>query len=134
MTDALFISDAHLGLGSREAEREKETRLLKFLDHAGHDTKQLYILGDLFDSWFEYRTVIPKGFHRLFAKLDDLTNNGTAVHYLAGNHDFWMRDFFHEELGMTIHHDAFAVMIGGMRVFLHHGDGLATNDTGYRIL
>src|SRR2546422_11447258 len=106
MTDAYFISDAHLGLGAKEVEREKETQLLEFLDHAGEDAKQLFILGDLFDSWFEYRTVIPKGFHRLFAKLDDLTHNGTVVHYLAGNHDFWMRDYFQDELGMITHHDA----------------------------
>ena len=99
MSKAYFISDAHLGLGSKEEERQKESRLIAFLDAIEEDASQLFIVGDLFDAWFEYRTVILKGFHRLLAKLDECTERGIAVHYLAGNHDFWMKDFFRDELG-----------------------------------
>jgi len=134
MAKTYFISDAHLGLGSREEERAKENRLIAFLDHIRGDARELFIVGDLFDAWFEYRTVIPKGFHRLFAKLDELTEANIPVHYLAGNHDYWMRDFFHDELGMMTHHDPFTTTVDGKKILIHHGDGLATNDTGYRIL
>ena len=129
-----FISDAHLGLGSREEEREKENRLIAFFDHIKNDAREVFIAGDLFDAWFEYRTVIPKGFHRLFAKLDELTEKNISVHYLAGNHDYWMRDFFRDELGMITHYDPITAIIDGKKILIHHGDGLATNDAGYRIL
>ena len=129
-----FISDVHLGLGSSEEEREKELRLVKFLDHLPNDASQLFIVGDLFDAWFEYRTVIPKGFHRLFVALEDLSSKGVLIHYLAGNHDYWIRDFFPEHLGMKTYHDAFDIVVDGKKIHIHHGDGLASNDTGYRIL
>ena len=129
-----FISDAHLGLGSKEAEREKESRLIAFLEHIKHDASQLFIVGDLFDAWFEYRTVMPKGFYRLFAKFDELIQHGITIHYLAGNHDFWMRNFFSDELGIKTYPDGFETTIDGKRIYIHHGDGLSNNDTGYKIL
>ncbi len=134
MGKAYFISDVHLGLESRDRERAKEERLLAFLDSVQTDGSHLFIVGDLFDAWFEYRTVIPKGFHRLFTKLEDLTRHGIAVYYLAGNHDYWIRDFFCDELGMKTFHDAFDIIVNGKKIFIHHGDGLAQNDTGYRLL
>ena len=134
MSVVYFISDAHLGLGSKEEEREKENRLIEFLDFIQSDASTLFIVGDLFDAWIEYRTVIPKGFHRLLAKLDELVQKGIQVCYLAGNHDFWMRDYFRDELGVRIFRDAFDVTIDGKKIFLHHGDGLSDNDIGYKIL
>ena len=134
MPKAYFISDAHLGLGTRNEEREKERRLIAFLDFASQDADQLFIVGDLFDAWIEYRTVIPKGFHRLLTKLEDFTRRGAEVHYLAGNHDYWMRDYFQDELGIKTYSDAFQITIDGKRVFIHHGDGLSPNDMGYKIL
>ena len=134
MSKLYFISDAHLGLGSAEEEREKELRLVKFLDHIKSDASELFIVGDLFDAWFEYRTVIPKGFHRLFTKLEDLTKQGIRVHYLAGNHDYWIRDFFRDNLGMKTYFDAFDITVEGKKILIHHGDGLADKDTGYKIL
>ena len=134
MSKVYFISDAHLGLGTKEEERAKEQRLIGFLDTLLKDASQLFIVGDLFDAWFEYRSVIPKGFHRLLTKLNDLTQRGITVHYLAGNHDYWIRDYFHDELGMKTYHDAFEITIDGKRIFIHHGDGLASNDMGYKIL
>ena len=134
MSNVYFISDAHLGLGTAEEERAKELTLVQFLESIEGDASDLYIVGDLFDAWFEYRTVIPKGFHRLFTKLEDLTRRGIAVHYLAGNHDYWIRDYFSEHLGMKIYHDAFDITVDGRKIYIHHGDGLAQKDTGYRIL
>ena len=134
MPQTYFISDAHLGLGSREEERQKENCLISFLDHIAKDARELFIVGDLFDAWFEYKTVIPKGFHRLLAKLDDLTHQGISVHYLAGNHDYWMKDYFHVELGIKTYLVAFDTMVDGKRIFIHHGDGLANGDLGYKIL
>ncbi len=134
MTKAYFISDAHLGLGPREEEHEKEDRLIRFLEMVSADGDELYILGDLFDAWFEYRTVMPKGFHRILTKLEECTRNGMVVHYLVGNHDCWIRDYFRDEIGMQTHADAFAAEINSRRVYLHHGDGLAKNDAGYLIL
>lgn len=131
---AYFFSDVHLGLGSPEHEKAKENRLLAFLKNILPTTSQLFILGDLFDFWFEYKTVIPKGFHRTLTALQEFTDAGATVHYLAGNHDFWMGDFFRTELGMHLHYEPFEVAIEGKNIFLHHGDGLAKNDTGYRLI
>lgn len=129
-----FISDVHLGLGTKTEEKEKEGRLLEFFDHIRPTATTLFILGDLFDFWFEYATVIPKGFHRTLAALQEFTDNGTAIHFLAGNHDCWMGDFFPSELGVHIYADPFSTTVGGKKIFLHHGDGLASNDLGYKLI
>ena len=134
MPKTYFVSDAHLGIDRKEVEREKERELIRFLDSVQSDGKQLFILGDLFDFWFEYRTVIPKGFHRLLAKLSELVDTGVELNYLAGNHDFWLGNFFEQEIGMRVHAEPFSVTIDGVKFFLHHGDGLAGNDLGYRLL
>jgi UDP-2,3-diacylglucosamine hydrolase len=130
----LFISDVHLGLGTDSEEKRKEDALLRFLRSVQKNTRELFILGDLFDFWFEYRTVIPKGFHRTLAMLQEYTEAGIPVSYLAGNHDFWMKDFFSDELGIKLYRDPVEINIEGKRIFLHHGDGLAGRDTGYRLI
>jgi UDP-2,3-diacylglucosamine hydrolase len=129
-----FISDIHLGLGARDQERQKEDRLLSFLKDILPKAEKLFIVGDLFDFWFEYRTVVPKGFHRTLAALQDLTDHGVLVEYLAGNHDYWIGDFFAAELGMTLRFEPYEVDLQGKRLYLHHGDGLAKNDLGYRMI
>jgi UDP-2,3-diacylglucosamine hydrolase len=134
MEKVYFISDAHLGLGRRHEERAKEDRLLSFLDHIKTDARQIFILGDLFDAWFEYRTVIPKGFHRILSKLDELTRSGIIVHFHPGNHDCWIRDYFRDEIGMIIYNNPFEMTINNKKIFFHHGDGLSNNDIGYKIL
>lgn len=134
MARAFFISDAHLGLESKEKETEKESRLVNFLYYVKKHGTHLFIVGDLFDAWFEYRTVIPKGYHRLLTALEDLTLAGIQIHYLAGNHDYWMGNYFHEYLGMNIYLEPFSVTIDEKKIYLHHGDGLAGRDVGYRIL
>jgi UDP-2,3-diacylglucosamine hydrolase len=131
---AFFFSDVHLGLSDPATEKEKENRLLTFLRHILPSCDRLIIGGDLFDFWFEYKTVIPKGFHRTLAALQEFTDRGVRVQYLAGNHDFWMGRFFQEELGMEVHLDPFETEVGSKRIYLHHGDGLASNDLGYRMI
>ena len=129
-----FFSDVHLGLGSREDDRRKESLLVRFLESIRADARELFIVGDLFDYWFEYRSVVPKGYVRLLGKLAELTDSGIGVSYLAGNHDFWMKNYLSEELGIALFPDPVERVIGGKRFYIHHGDGLLKNDTGYRIL
>ncbi len=129
-----FFSDVHLGLGTKDDDRKREQRVIRFLDMVKHDACELFILGDLFDYWFEYKSVVPKGYFRLFSKLAELRFRGIQISYLAGNHDFWLKGYLTEELGVTIYPDPIERTIGGKRFFLHHGDGLLKNDTGYRIL
>jgi UDP-2,3-diacylglucosamine hydrolase len=129
-----FFSDAHLGLGPKSEELEKEREIVRFLEKVRTDAKELFIVGDLFDFWFEYRTVVPKGYFRLFAKLAELTESGVRVSYLVGNHDFWLRDYFREDLGIEIFLDPIERTFNGKRFYIHHGDGLLKNDTGYRFL
>ena len=134
MQKAYFISDAHLGLESPEKEKEKQKRLIAFFDMAAKDATRLYILGDLFDAWIEYRTVIPKGFHLVLSKLHELSEAGLEIHYLVGNHDFWIRDYFDREMGIKIHFESFGIVLDGRKIYLHHGDGLDPRDHGYAFL
>ena len=129
-----FFSDVHLGLGTREEERRKESALLEFLEAVVRDGQELFIVGDLFDYWFEYESVVPKGYFRLFTKLAELTDRGIKTTYLAGNHDFWIKGYFRDELGMEISLNPIERTFGRKRFYIHHGDGLLKNDTGYRIL
>ncbi|HAL56537.1 MAG TPA: UDP-2,3-diacylglucosamine diphosphatase [Bacteroidetes bacterium] len=134
MPNTYFFSDAHLGIGPREEDRYKERSIISFLEMVRQDGETLFIMGDLFDFWFEYDSVVPKGYFRLFTKLADLTSAGINVSYLAGNHDFWLKTYFRDELGMEVFPDPVDRVIHGKRFYLHHGDGLLKNDTGYRIL
>jgi len=129
-----FFSDVHLGLGSKDHERKKEQRVIRFLNMVKHDGGELFILGDLFDYWFEYRSVVPKGYFRLLSKLSDLRNRGIQISYLAGNHDFWLKDYLSEELGIKIFPGPIERTLSGKKFYLHHGDGLLKKDIGYRVL
>ncbi len=130
----LFISDIHLGLQSREIENRKERLLVEFLKFALENGKELFIVGDLFDYWFEYKRVYQKGFFRTLTALQDLTEAGIKVHYIIGNHDFMHRDFFSSEIGTIMYDDPVAVTIEGKKFFIGHGDGLVKNDMGYNML
>jgi len=132
--DIVFFSDAHLGLGEPDEDRRKEERIIRFLRTVASKAEHLFIVGDLFDYWFEYKTVIPKGHIRLLGALAELRDQGVGITYLAGNHDFWLRSFFPTELGIEICLDPIERIIYGKRFLIHHGDGLLKNDTGYRIL
>lgn len=129
-----FISDVHLGLESREKEKLKESKVVEFLSHAEKNAKEIFIVGDLFDCWIEYKQVVPKGFYKLFTKISDLVDKGIKINYIAGNHDFWKGSFFKDEFGIEICHDHIEREIEGKKFFIHHGDGFAHNDLGYRIV
>ncbi len=129
-----FIADVHLGIEDPAAERAKEARLVRLLDEASADAGRLFINGDLFDFWFEYRRAVPARGLRVLAALHRMASSGIEVHYLAGNHDFALGPYLSEEVGCILHDEAFDVEADGRRFFLHHGDGLAKKDTGYRIL
>ncbi len=129
-----FFSDAHLGIPDMESSRVREMKLVRFLDQIKEDALEIYILGDLFDFWFEYKTVIPKGFSRLFGKLAELTDHGIPVHFFRGNHDIWAFNYLKEELGLTIHRKPITKELLGKTFYLAHGDGLGRGDKGYKFL
>lgn len=131
---AYFLSDAHLGAESREREAAREERLHTFLTSLAGRASQLYIVGDLFDFWFEYRTAIPRRHFATLAVLRALRDAGVAITYLNGNHDFWLGPFLRDELGLRTHSDGLALDLQGHRIWLHHGDGLVGGDLGYRVL
>ncbi len=134
MSALYLISDVHLGLQTPSEEAAKQTRLLALLTRLESDAGRLCILGDLFDFWFEYRHVVPASTLPVLAALQRLTRAGVEVHYLAGNHDFALGRFLTDEIGCTIHLDPVEMTFDGARFYLHHGDGLAGRDLGYRVL
>lgn len=134
MKKVYFISDIHLGFGTKEEDLKREKKLLSFFDNIMGSCSELYIAGDLFDFWFEYRRVVPKGYFRVLSKLSEFVDSGIKVHYLIGNHDCLMRDYFEKEIGLKMYRDEISTEIFGKKFYIHHGDGLAQNDTGYKIL
>lgn len=134
MKNIYFLSDAHLGSLAIEHRRTQERRLVNFLDSIKHKAEAVYLLGDMFDFWHEYRTVVPKGYTRLLGKISELTDLGVEVHYFYGNHDLWQHDYFEKECGMTIHRKEEVVELYGKTFFLAHGDGLGTTERGFRFI
>jgi UDP-2,3-diacylglucosamine hydrolase len=129
-----FFSDAHLGIGTQETDYQKEIRIVSFLETVLKDGKELFIVGDLFDYWFEYRSVVPRGYVRLLGKLAALTDAGVNISYLTGNHDFWMKGYLQEELGIRIQSEPIERIFAGKRFYICHGDGVDPTDRGYRFL
>ncbi len=129
-----FISDIHLGLNSRETEKEKERNLVQFIKYAKENSDELIIVGDLFDYWFEYNKVIQKEFIRTLGALADYSDTGKQIHYIIGNHDFLHKDFFEKEIGVKLYFDQLKIEFNSKKFFIAHGDGLIKNDTGYKIL
>ena len=130
----LFISDQHLGLQTKEIEDKKEKLLVKFLEFAEDNCDELFLVGDLFDYWFEYKRVYQKGFFRTLTALKDVAEKGIKIHYFIGNHDFLHRDFFTKEFGAIMYEGSLEVLLNGKRFYIAHGDGLVKNDIGYKIL
>jgi UDP-2,3-diacylglucosamine hydrolase len=131
---AYFFADAHLGTESVALEAHREARLRDFLRAVSERATRLYIMGDLFDFWFEYRTAIPRRFFEILGTLRDVRDMGVQITYLAGNHDFWLGTFMTETLGIHFHDGALPLTLQGRRLWLHHGDGLVGGDIGYRLL
>ncbi|MDB2520697.1 UDP-2,3-diacylglucosamine diphosphatase [Flavobacteriaceae bacterium] len=127
-----FASDNHLGLPDEKESREREKFFVTWLEDIRKDAAAIYLLGDLFDFWFEYKTVVPKGFVRVLGKLAELSDAGIPITFFVGNHDLWMRDYFQKELGVTVHHHPITLTVGASRFFIGHGDGLGPGDKGYK--
>ncbi len=129
-----FFSDAHLGAPHSANDAERRTKVLEFLEYVKTHGAGLFIVGDLFDFWFEYRHAILNRHFAVLAKLHELSHHGLPVDYLAGNHDMWLGDFLREQVGLNIHHQGLSRMLYGYKCFITHGDGTAKRDRGYRIL
>lgn len=134
MKNVYFLSDAHLGSLAVSHRRMQERRLVNFLDSIKHKAAAVYLLGDMFDFWHEYRTVVPKGYTRFLGKISELTDRGVEVHYFVGNHDLWMGNYLERECGVTLHRDSSVMEIYGKVFYLAHGDGLGSTDRKFRFL
>ena len=129
-----FASDFHLGMGTAEESRKREHRILRWLDEIEPEAEALYLLGDLFDYWFEYKRVVPRGHVRFLGKLAQMVDRGIPVHIFSGNHDVWMFDYLEKELGATVHHKPITVTLRDKLFLLGHGDGLGPGDHGYKFI
>lgn len=129
-----LASDFHLGFPNREMSLERERKVVRWLNEASRDAAHIFLVGDIFDFWFEYKHVVPKGFVRLLGKIAELTDSGIKVSFFTGNHDLWMRNYFEKELNVQIYHKPQKFVWNGKKVLLGHGDALGPKDTAYKIL
>jgi len=129
-----FVSDLHLGLYPASRSREREKLFVQWLTENSDSIGELYLLGDIFDFWWEYKKVVPRGFTRFLGAMSGLTDRGIAVHFFTGNHDLWVTDYLQNECGITVHRRPFKTIIGGKKFFIAHGDGVGKGDYGYKLL
>ena len=129
-----FASDFHLGTPTLEASRQRENDIVRWLNHVSEDAQCIVLLGDIFDFWFEYRHVVPKGFVRLLGKLAQLSDQGIQVVIFTGNHDMWMFDYFPKELGIEVIGQPLSITINSKKFHIGHGDGLGPGDKTYKVL
>ncbi|MCB0805651.1 MAG: UDP-2,3-diacylglucosamine diphosphatase [Bacteroidales bacterium] len=129
-----FVSDCHFGVPNRTESLKREKRFIEWLDFVRDDMQELYIMGDLFEFWFEYKTVVQKGHVRLLGKLAEISDAGIPVYFFRGNHDVWAFDYLEEELNFKIYPDTLIKQYGDKTFFLGHGDGLGEGDNGYKFL
>ena len=127
-----FASDNHLGASTMEASRPREKKFVAWLDEIKQDAAAIFLMGDLFDFWFEYKTVIPKGFTRTLGKLAEISDAGIPIYYFVGNHDLWMNGYFEDELNIPVFHKPQDFTFNNSSFFIGHGDGLGPGDKGYK--
>ncbi len=127
-----FASDQHFGAPTAKESKIREAHFVTWLEEIKKDAKILFLLGDLFDFWFEYKTVVPKGFIRVLGKLAELKDMGIEIHFFVGNHDLWMRDFFKTELDIPVYHHPKILTFNNKVFYIGHGDGLGPEDKGYK--
>lgn len=131
-TKTYFASDFHLGASGNTTSVEREKRIVAWLKSISKDAKAIYLVGDIFDYWYEYREVIPKGHSRFLAQLRSIVDQGIEVHFFTGNHDVWMYSYFTDEYGIPIHRRPVERSIDGKSILVGHGDGLGPGDKGYK--
>lgn len=127
-----FASDQHFGAPDAASSRVREALFINWLDSIKHDAKILFLLGDLFDFWFEYKKVVPKGFIRVLGKIAELKDSGVDIHFFVGNHDLWMDDYFETELNIPVYHKPQVFTFNNKVFYIGHGDGLGPGDNGYK--
>ena len=129
-----FVSDAHFGSLLAKDAHEQERKMVRWLDSIRDDADELFLLGDLFDFWFEYKTVVPKGFVRFLGKLAELSDAGVKIHFFTGNHDIWTFGYLEQEIGLTVHRKPEIIERNGKRFFLAHGDRLGDHSMSVRVI
>jgi UDP-2,3-diacylglucosamine hydrolase len=129
-----FLSDFHLGAPDAASSLVREKKIIKFLDEIRSTAEQIFIVGDLFDFWYEYKKVVPKGYVRILGKLAEITDAGILIHFFVGNHDMWMKDYFQKELNIPVYFEPKAFEFDGKKFLIGHGDGLGPGDHGYKFI
>lgn len=133
-THTYFASDFHLGVPDFKSSLEREKRIVNWLDKIKHNAKAVYLVGDLFDFWFEYKYVVPKGHVRLLGKMAELVDSGIELHVFHGNHDLWQFGYLDKELGCTVHSKAIDISISGKRFYIAHGDGIGPGQQWFKFI
>ena len=129
-----FLSDFHLGAPDASSSLLREKKIIKFLDEIKANAAVIFIVGDLFDFWYEYKQVVPKGYVRILGKLAELTDAGISIHFFVGNHDMWMKDYFQKELNIPVYFEPTPFEFYGKEFLVGHGDGLGPGDHGYKFI
>ncbi len=129
-----FISDVHLGVPDYDSSLLREKKMVAWLESIEHDAENLFILGDIFDMWFDYKQVAPRGYVRLLGQLATMSDNGINIHYFIGNHDMWVFDYFEQEIGLKVYREPKEFTLNGKNFLLGHGDGLGPGDGKYKFI
>ena len=129
-----FLSDFHLGAPNAEASLQREKLIVQFLTEIKEEASEIFFVGDLFDFWYEYKLVVPKGYVRLLGKMAELSDAGINIHLFIGNHDMWMKNYFQQEMNMPVYSEPKEFTFNNKLFYIGHGDGLGPGDTGYKML
>ncbi len=129
-----FASDFHLGAPTPESSLAREKKIVSWLEEVRADAEEIFILGDVFDFWFEYKTAVPRGYTRLLGKLAEICDSGIPVHWFIGNHDMWIFDYIPKEIGVQLHKEPIRKTLNGKEFYIGHGDGLGPGDHGYKLI
>lgn len=129
-----FASDFHLGVPDKESSLIREKKIIRWLDKAAIDAEEIWLIGDLFDFWFDYKKVVPRGFVRLLGKMAEITDSGTPITIFTGNHDMWFFDYLQKEIGVTLYRKPVTRTWGNKKFMIGHGDGLGPGDKGYKFI
>jgi len=129
-----FLSDFHLGAPNHAASLEREKKIIRFLNSIEHKAKEIFIVGDMFDFWYEYRYVVPRGYVRMLGKLAELSDKGIKLHFFVGNHDMWMKNYLQQELSIPVYFEPKEFTFSNKSFLVGHGDGLGPGDNGYKML
>ena len=129
-----FLSDFHLGAPDHVTSLQREKLIVSFLDSIKHQADSIFIVGDVFDFWYEYKKVVPRGYVRLLGKLAELTDSGIAIYFFVGNHDMWMKNYFQKELNVPVYFEPREFVFNQKQFLIGHGDGIGPGDHGYKTL